>query len=130
MIWKRLKVIMYREKKWKYTKSRTKYNNQSKEYNGRVYHSKFEAKVAQDLDLRLSAGEIKEVIPQFKIRLDVGDFHICNYYVDFKVIHNDGSIEYIEVKGFETQLWRLKWKLFEALYADKENIILTVIKQR
>ena len=37
---------------------------------------------------------------------------------NFKITHNDGGIEYVEVKGFETEVWRLKWKLFEALIRE------------
>ena len=112
-------------------KKRNKYGANKKEYNGRYYHSQLEAKVAQDLDWRLKAKDIKEVIPQFKISLDVNGKHIANYFVDFKVIHNDNSIEYIEVKGLELEVWRLKWLLFEALLPNlhpNEEVKLTVIK--
>ena len=64
------------------------------------------------------AGDIKKVERQVKLSLDVNNFHICNYYIDFKVTHNDDTIEYIEVKGIETKDWKLKWKLCEALFQD------------
>lgn len=105
-----------------------KYKNVKQEHNGIVYHSKKEAGYAAELDLRKKAGDILEWERQVKISLDVNGFHICNYYIDFKVLHNDGTIEYVEVKGFETDEWRLKWKLFEALYSRGTMVKLTIVK--
>lgn len=102
-----------------FKKSRkNKFNAKTQEYGGRWYHSKKEAGYAQTLDWRIKAGEVKEWVPQYKIDLKVNGHHICNYYVDFKVILVDGSTEYHEVKGFETEVWRIKWKLFEALLPE------------
>lgn len=108
-----------------YTKSgfrtKGKYNNKTTVYNGRKYDSIREANHAEELDWRMKAGEIKEVIPQYRISLDVNGVHIANYYVDFKVILKDGGIEFHEVKGFATKDWQLKWKLFEALIDEIEK---------
>lgn len=87
--------------------------------------SKFEAGKAQELELRKKAKDIKDFKEQVKIPLEVNGYHICNYYIDFVVEHNDGDIEYIETKGYATDVWKLKWKLFEALY-DKPGNVLTV----
>ena len=108
---------------------KNKYNNRGQEYNGRYYHSKKEAQYAETLDWRIKAGEIKEVIPQYKLELIVNGMNICKYYVDFKCIMADDSIEFHEVKGFETEVWRLKWKLTEALINEIEpGAELLVIK--
>jgi len=124
--------MTYREKAWKYFKTRNKYNNQKTEYNGNKYDSKYESKVAQELDIRIAAKDIKSYERQKKISLDVNGYHICNYYVDFVVTHNDGRIEYLEAKSTATMtpVFRVKWKLFEALYADKVKngeILLTIL---
>jgi len=105
-----------------------KYGAKSTIYNNIAYHSKKEAGYAQELDLRLKAKDIKGWNRQKKISLDVNGYHICNYYVDFEVLHNDGTKEWVEVKGFETEVWRLKWKLCEALFGDREELTLTVVK--
>jgi len=108
---------------------RSKYNAKKQEYNGHYYHSKFEASYAQDLDWRLKAGEIKSWDRQVKISLDVNGKHICNYYIDFIVYYPDETKEYVEVKGFETEVWRLKWRLFEALINEIEpGARLTIVK--
>lgn len=93
--------------------------------------SKREATKAFELDLLLRAKLITKWEKQKKISLDVNGCHICNYYIDFIIYHNggvldDGITEYCEIKGFETSTWRIKWKLFEALYGSTPNIKLTV----
>ncbi len=112
-----------------YQKKQNKYNAKSSIYNDKVYHSKKEAAYAQELDLRVYAKDIKSWRRQEKIELFVYGKKICAYYIDFVITHNDESEEYIEVKGFETDLWRMKWKLFEAIF-NKEHpeAILTVIR--
>ncbi len=104
-------------------------NARKREVEGKIYDSGFEAEEAQELSLRQKAGDIKSWERQVRIPLIVNDYHICNYYIDFIVHHNDGTTEYIEVKGYATDVWKLKWKIFEALYT-KDGNTLTVIKQK
>lgn len=103
---------------------KSKYGNESKIYNGKIYHSKREASYAADLDLLKRAGEIKEWSGQFKLSMDVNGYHICNYYVDFYVIDKSSEEQIHEVKGHETGEWKLKWKLCEALYGKKYKMVL------
>lgn len=106
----------------------SKFGAKKQDYNGVMYHSKKEAGYAKELDIRFKAGDIKDVKRQVKISLDVNGYHITNYFIDFVIEHNDGRKEYIEVKGFETPEWKMKWKIFEALYSGDKNNILTVVK--
>lgn len=101
-----------------------KYNNQSQKYNGRIYHSRKEAAYALELDWRKKAKEVKDVIPQYKISIDVNGIHIANYFIDFKVILTSGRVEYHEVKGFETDVWRMKWKLCQALFPEYNFVLI------
>lgn len=127
-----------------------KYRNVKQEYNGKRYDSKKEARKAYELDMLKKAGEIKDWKPQHKIainaRLDsdypiltdtdglelkkqnIEFIHICNYYVDFLIEHNDGSIEYLEIKSkiTMTQTWKLKWKMCECIFNNHPTIFLTV----
>jgi hypothetical protein len=50
------------------------------------------------------------------------------YIADFKVYLNDGSIQIIDVKGFETPDFKIKRKLFEAKYPFK-LILMKYVKQ-
>lgn len=103
---------------------RSKYGNKTRDYNGRLYHSQKEADYAAELDLMKRAGEIQEWKPQHRVSLDVNGHHICNYIVDFFVIDKHGEEQLVEVKGFETDLWRFKWKLTEAIWGKRYKMVL------
>lgn len=67
--------------------------------------------------------------PQVSFNLVVNGHLICRYVVDFEVTKADGSIELIEVKGFETPEFKLKRKLFEATWlAEHPDVTYSVIK--
>lgn len=113
-----------------YPKS-NKYNAKSTVYNGYSYHSKKEASYAMELDWKIKAGLVEKWERQVKLDLRVNDHHICKYYIDFKVYYTDGHIEYVEVKGFETDVWRLKWRVTEAIFDEligDENARLVLVK--
>lgn len=103
-----------------FEKRYNKYKAEKQTFDGRSYHSKKEADYAVQLAWLKKAGEIKEIIPQYKLDIRVNDKHITNYFIDFKVIYSDDRVELIEVKGFETDVWQLKWKLTEALLDEIE----------
>ena len=107
-----------------------KYGAKKTVYNGITYHSKFEAEYAQKLDWRVKAKDIKSWERQLKISLDVNETHICNYFIDFLIIHNNGKLEYVEIKGVETPAWKLKWKLFLAIYRKQNpDVLITLVKR-
>jgi hypothetical protein len=115
-----------------FQKSANKYHAKSSIYNGIYYHSQLEAGYAQELDLRVKAKDIKSWERQVKLDLRVNDHHIANYYLDFIVTHNDGRREFVEVKGMETEAWRMKWAILEATFdrfKTGPDDSLTVIKQ-
>src|SRR3990167_10841801 len=80
--------------------------------------SKFEAGYAQELAIRKKAKDIKDYQEQVNIPLIVNGYLVCTYRIDFKIFHNDGTIEFLETKGLAMPVWKLKWKLFEALFGD------------
>ncbi len=99
-------------------------------YNGIRYDSGFEAQQAQELELRKKVGDIKDFIAHKRIPLIVNDYHICDYIIDFEVEHNDGTTEYIEVKGLKSPEWVIKFKILEAMFGDDPNVKLTLVSQR
>ena len=120
---------MHRVKKFSQIRRKPKYKNVATTTDGIVYHSKKEAKYAQDLEFRKKAGLIKSWERQVRIELSAHGRRICNYYMDFVIYHNDGTVEYVEVKGFETDVWKIKWNLFEAqMMAEQPEAILTIVK--
>lgn len=96
--------------------NKSKYRARQKEYKGIIYDSTLEARYAAELDYRLKANEIKEWERQVKFPLVVNNILICTYIIDFVITKNDGTKEYIEIKGFETKDWKIKKKLFTALF--------------
>ena len=106
-----------------------KYKAEKQTFNGRSYHSKKEADYAAQLEWLRKAGEVKEVTPQYKLDIRVNGKHITNYFIDFRVEYTDGHVELVEVKGFATDVWNLKWKLTEALLNEIEpDATLVLIK--
>lgn len=113
-----------------------KYGAKKTDFNGRKYDSKFEAGVAQELDLRLNAGDIRAVEPQFKVEMwiyredGVKAFKV-SHKIDFRVTNNDGSYELVEAKGVETQDYKWRRRLLEELWLPLHlDHTYTVVKQR
>lgn len=95
-------------------------------YAGVVYDSKAEMQFAMALDLRLKCRDIMCWGRQIEFPMVVAGKKICKLVIDFELTNFDGSVEYFEVKGFETPAYRLKYKLFKALYPD---VKFTVVKK-
>jgi hypothetical protein len=85
-------------------------------YDGRVYHSKAEMIAAMQLDSQLKAGLIRSWTPQVPYPIIVNGVQVCKVVIDFVVVNLDGSVEAIEVKGFQTEVYKLKAKLLAACY--------------
>ena len=90
------------------------------EFAGRKYDSKFEAKYAANLEWRRQAGEITEIKPQHQIDIKINGKHWRNYRIDFRIVLKDGTIQYVECKGFATQEWKMKW---DALHLLKDELL-------
>ena len=107
-----------------WSNARNKYGARTCSYGGSIYHSRREAAFAMELDALKAARSKKERVSewkrQVKVSLDVNGKHVCNYYVDFKVTYADGREEWIEVKGFTTPEFKLKERLFRAIYPERE----------
>jgi len=107
--------------KSKYGVIQTATGKERRTYGGRLYASRKEAKYAALLDLRKLAGEIREWTPQVRIPLVVNGEQVCVYVVDFEVVLADGSMELVETKGYPTEAWKLKRRLFEATWLKEHS---------
>lgn len=92
-----------------YTRFGSKYGNKKTEYNGYQYMSKFEAKIAMELDLRMKAGEFIAIERQFRIPLycylpDGSKANIFTYICDFRCERPDGTFLLCEAKGMVTDV--------------------------
>lgn len=94
--------------------SKSKYNNRKVEADGIKFDSQKEADYYCELKLRLVAREIKGFCRQAEFILAPN----LRYKADFIVINNDGTAEIVDVKGFKTDVYKAKKKVFE----DKFNL--------
>jgi hypothetical protein len=114
----------------------SKYGNKRTEFNGYKYMSKFEAKVAQELDLRMKAGEFTEVENQYRIKLycylpDGSKADLFTYVCDFRCTKPDGSYLLVEAKGAVTELYRTKRKLLDLVWLpDHLDYAFEEVRQR
>lgn len=112
-----------------------KFGAHRSEFNGKLYDSKFEAGVAQDLELRKKAKDILDYETQFKVEVwcyrenGLAAFKV-SHKVDFRVHHKDGSFELVEAKGVETADYKMRRKFLEEIWLpDNPDHTYTVIKQ-
>lgn len=112
-------------------KIKSKYGNIRTTIDGIEFDSKKEAEYYCNLKLLKRAGEIKDfglqpryvLQPTFKKN---GKTHrSITYVADFIIENNDGTTDVVDIKGFETQVFKIKQKLFEYMYPD---LSLKVIK--
>lgn len=93
---------------------KSKYGAKKVEIDGIKFDSQKEADYYNELKLRLAAKDIKGFCrqPEFVLAPSL------RYKADFIVFNNNGTTEIIDVKGFKTQVYKDKKKVFE----DKFNL--------
>jgi hypothetical protein len=94
---------------------KNKYGNKKTVYNGNKYDSKKEAEYAYRLDMLIKAKEVISWERQIRLNLLVNDIKVCAYLVDFIVKYPDNKVEYVDVKGYKTDIYKLKKKLVKAV---------------
>ena len=93
-------------------KARHKYNAVRSEADGISFASKKEKNRYLELELLKKAGEILFFLRQTPLHLPGN----AKYYCDFMCFWKDGSITFEDVKGFKTDIYKLKKKIVEATY--------------
>ncbi len=110
---------------------KSKYNNIKTTVDGITFDSKKEAEYYCMLKMLKQAGEIKDFGLQQKYELQPAfekngiRYRPISYIADFVIVNLDGTTEVIDVKGVETQVFKIKKKMFEYQYPD---LSLKVIK--
>lgn len=107
---------------------KTKYRSKKIQINGITFHSKKEAEYYKIVYLRLIAGDIKHFDTQIKYDLMVHGEKVGTYAMDFKITHNDNTIELVEVKGMGKGLetWILKWNILKEQLKYRKDISFTI----
>jgi len=91
-----------------------KYNNKRVLVDGILFDSQKEADYYNELKLQLMAGAIRGFCrqPEFILVEGFADRKPVTYKADFIVFHLDGTFEIIDIKGFETEIFKIKHKQF------------------
>ena len=103
----------------------SKYHNKKVQVDMYVFDSIAESRRYKELKLLEQAGEISELELQPRFLLQEGfkkngkTFRKIEYIADFQYIEN-GRLVIEDVKGKETEVFKLKRKLFEHEYPDYE----------
>ena len=113
----------------------SKYLSHKTVIDGITFDSKDESKYYESLKIRKYRGEIEnfELQPKFTLipgfKKDGKTYRAMTYTPDFTIYHNDGSVEYVDVKGMTTQQGELRIKLFNYFFRDlKLSIVARNIK--
>jgi hypothetical protein len=96
-------------------KKPNKHNAVASEFNGRVYPSKKAAAHAQEDVLRIKAGDIDFTLEEVSFRIPGGAKHRLDC-VHFKRVGDFWKIHWVEVKGRDLPLGRLKRRQVEEIY--------------
>lgn len=99
-------------------RKRHKYNAKRTEVDGIWFDSKSEAEYYCGLKLLKKAGEVKEIElqPTFELIPAEKGKQAIKYKADFRVTYADGRQEVIDVKGYKTDVYKLKKRLVEHKY--------------
>ena len=113
----------------------SKYNSEKIVIDGITFDSNDEAKYYEALKIRRYRGEIQnfELQPRFTLvegfKKNGKTYRAITYTPDFTIYHNDGLLEYVDVKGMTTQQGELRIKLFNHFYRDlKLSIVARNLK--
>ena len=107
----------------------SKYNNKKTQIDMYVFDSVAEAKRYKELKLLERAGEISnlELQPRFilqdSFKKNGRTYRKIEYVADFKYIEK-GKIIVEDVKGIQTDVFKIKHKLFEKIYPELELKII------
>jgi hypothetical protein len=96
-------------------KVRHKFHAVQTECDGIKFSSKKEARYYQALKLRVAAGQVVFFLRQVPIHLPGG----VKMVVDFQEFLADGTVRFVDTKGVETESFKAKRRIVEALYPFK-----------
>lgn len=112
----------------------SKYNARKTVRNGIEFDSKAEAEYYVYLQEKLNTGEILSVKLQPRFELmsafekDGKKYRAIEYVADFEIVHPNGKVEIVDVKGMMTPDFRIKRKLFENKFPYKLSLMKYVKK--
>ena len=97
----------------------SKFRSVITEVDGIKFHSKLEASYYENLKILKNIKLVDFWLQQVPFILPGGVKYLC----DFLVFYTDGSHKFVDVKGIETNLFKVKKKQVESLYNVKIEIV-------
>ena len=98
---------------------RSKYFNKITEVDGIKFDSAREAQYYCQDKLKIKAGILKKVDRQVPFVVKIKGIKCFAYIADFVEYYPDGSYDVIDVKGFKTDIYKLKKRIVEAYFGIK-----------
>jgi hypothetical protein len=95
---------------------RHKYNAKPTEIGAMRFDSKKEARYYTDLLIRQKLGEVLFFLRQVPFHLVKQDGKSIIYRIDFQEFHSDGTVHFVDVKGFKTKEYVIKKAWVEREY--------------
>lgn len=86
---------------------------------GIKFASKKEAAYYDRLKIKQKAGTVLFFLRQTAFHLPGN----ITYRTDFQVFKSDGTVHFVDVKGFETKEFKIKKKMVESIYPVKIEIV-------
>ena len=103
---------------WK-SKSTNKYNAVAVEVDNMRFDSKLEAKYFSALKAAITGGRIAYFLRQVPFHLPGKTIYRC----DFQIFWSDGAVSYVDVKGRDTPMSKMKRKQVEELYPVQIDLV-------
>jgi uncharacterized protein DUF1064 len=100
-------------------KKEQKYHNKKVQIDGIWFQSKHEGERYTQLKLMQQAGLISGLALQYHFPIHVNGIFICDYVADFVYYGERGFRVVEDAKGVRTDVYKLKKKLFEAVYNQR-----------
>lgn len=96
-----------------------KFNAKRVDDGGDKFPSTLEWKYFKYLQLLQKSGEVLFFLRQVPFHLPGG----IKYVVDYQIFYEDGSVRFVDVKGFETSEFKIKYKMVKDLYPVEVEIV-------
>lgn len=111
-----------------------KYHARKVKIDGYTFDSQREAERYSELRIMEKAGEIKDLQVHPKIELQPGFYYkdkrirAITYEADFRYYDKDDTIIVEDIKGMETQAFRIKWKIAQYKFRNTKTVEFRKVK--
>lgn len=99
-----------------------KFRAKPKTVDDKKFSSQLEARYYDKLKFRQKTGEILFFLRQTGIDLPGG----VRYFCDFVEFHADGTVHFVDVKGMETPVYKIKARQIAELYPFEIEVVKKV----